>query len=38
MGLRNYWVGTVGGDEKQIRKYIRDQEQLETGQGDLDLK
>ncbi len=33
-----YWVSTVGGDEKQIRKYIREQEQLETDQGDLDLK
>ena len=33
-----YWVSTVGGDEKQIRKYIREQEQLESGQGDLDLK
>ena len=33
-----YCVSTVGLDEEQIRKYIRDQEQLETGQGDLDLK
>ena len=33
-----YWVSTVGLDEKKVRKYIRDQEQLESGQGDLDLK
>jgi len=33
-----YWVSTVGADEEKIKKYIRDQEQLESGQGDLDLK
>jgi putative transposase len=33
-----YSVSTVGRDEEQIRRYIRDQEKLESGQGDLDLK
>ena len=33
-----YWVSTVGADEEKVRKYIREQEQLESGQGDLDLK
>ena len=33
-----YWVSTVGSDEQQIRAYIREQQQLESGQGDLDLK
>ena len=33
-----YCVSTIGSDEKRIRQYIRDQEQLESGQGDLDLK
>jgi len=33
-----YWVSTVGADEEKIRKYIREQEQLESGEGDLDLK
>jgi len=33
-----YCVSTVGLDEKQVREYIREQERLETGQGDLDLK
>ena len=33
-----YCVSTVGLNEEQIRKYIREQEQLESGQGDLDLK
>lgn len=33
-----YWVSTVGSNEETIRKYIREQEQLESGQGDLDLK
>jgi putative transposase len=33
-----YSVSTVGLDEAQIRRYIRDQEKLEDGQGDLDLK
>jgi putative transposase len=33
-----YSVSTVGRDEEKIRQYIRDQEKLESGQGDLDLK
>jgi len=33
-----YWVSTVGLDEAQVRQYIRGQETLESGQGDLDLK
>ena len=33
-----YCVSTVGLDEETIRKYIRDQDKLESGQGDLDLK
>ncbi len=33
-----YCVSTVGLDEEQVRQYIREQEQLESGQGDLDLK
>ena len=33
-----YWVSTVGADEETIRKYIREQERFESGQGDLDLK
>ncbi len=33
-----YCVSTVGLDEERIRQYIREQEQLESGQGDLDLK
>lgn len=33
-----YWVSTVGADEEKIRQYIRDQEEMERGQGDLDLK
>ena len=33
-----YCVSTVGLDEERIRKYIREQENFETGQGDLDLK
>jgi putative transposase len=33
-----YCVSTVGLDEERIRRYIREQEKLETGQGDLDLK
>jgi hypothetical protein len=31
-------VSTVGLDEDRVRQYIREQEKLETGQGDLDLK
>lgn len=33
-----YCVSTVGLDEQRIRQYIREQEQFESGQGDLDLK
>ncbi len=33
-----YCVSTVGLDEDRIRKYIREQDMLESGQGDLDLK
>ncbi len=33
-----YWVSTVGRDETRVREYIRNQEKMETGQGDLDLK
>jgi len=33
-----YCVSTVGLDETKVREYIRRQEQLESGQGDLDLK
>lgn len=33
-----YCVSTVGLDEEKIRRYIRDQDKLESGQGDLDLK
>jgi putative transposase len=33
-----YWVSTVGLDEEKVRHYIRVQEQLESGQDDLDLK
>jgi putative transposase len=33
-----YCVSTVGLDEERIRQYIREQEKLEDGQGDLDLK
>jgi len=33
-----YWMSTVGADEEKVRGYIREQEKLETGQGDLDLK
>jgi len=33
-----YCVSTVGLDEERIRKYIREQEKRESGQGDLDLK
>ena len=33
-----YCVSTVGLDEEQVRQYIREQEQLGSGQGDLDLK
>ena len=33
-----YCVSTVGLDEQRIRKYIREQEELESQQGDMDLK
>ena len=33
-----YCVSTVGLDEQTISQYIREQEQLEDGQGELDLK
>ena len=33
-----YCVSTVGLDETKVRQYIRDQEKIESGQGDLDLK
>ncbi len=33
-----YCVSTVGLDEETIRRYIRDQEELETGQGTLELE
>ena len=33
-----YCVSTVGLDEQRVRQYIREQEKLETGQGELDLK
>jgi putative transposase len=33
-----YCVSTVGLDEDRVRQYIRDQEHLESCQGDLDLK
>lgn len=37
-GAKGYCVSTVGLDEAKVRRYIREQEKLETGQGDLDLK
>ena len=33
-----YCVSTVGLDEEQVRKYIREQDKLAERQGDLDLK
>ena len=33
-----YSVSTVGLDEHRVRQYIREQEKLESGQGELDLK
>lgn len=33
-----YCVSTVGLDEEAIRKYIREQDKLASGQGELDLK
>jgi putative transposase len=34
---RGYCVSTVGLDEEQIRRYIQEQNKLDSGQGDLDL-
>jgi putative transposase len=33
-----YCVSTVGLEEQRVREYIREQEQLEAGPGELDLK
>jgi putative transposase len=30
-----YWVSTVGGDESQVRRSIREQENCDKHQGDL---
>ena len=30
-----YWVSTVGRDENEVRRYIRDQEEWDQGQGQL---
>jgi len=35
---RGYCVSTVGLDEETIRKYIREQDALESGQGELGFK
>ena len=35
---RGYCVSTVGLDEQQIRQYIREQDELEKQQGELDLR
>jgi len=35
---RGYCVSTVGLDEAQIRKYIEEQDKLDSGQQDLDLQ
>jgi putative transposase len=35
---RGYCVSTVGLDEETIRKYIREQDALESGQGKLDFE
>jgi putative transposase len=37
-GARGYWVSTVGLDEHVIREYIRNQEQEEKRQEELQLK
>ena len=34
----SYCVSTVGLDEEKVRRYIREQEELESKQGDLDFK
>ena len=36
--VTGYCVSTVGLDEDRILRYIREQEKLESGQGELDLK
>jgi putative transposase len=35
---RGYCVSTVGLDEQQVRQYIREQEELDKNQGELDLR
>ena len=35
---RGYCVSTVGLDEQRIRKYIREQRDMELRQGDMDLR
>jgi putative transposase len=35
---KGYCVSTVGLDEQRVKAYIREQEKLESQQGDLDLK
>ena len=35
---RGYCVSTVGLDEEQIRRYIQEQDKLDSDQGTLDLK
>ncbi len=35
---RGYCVSTVGLDEEQIRRYVREQEELDQQQGELELK
>jgi len=36
--IRGYNVSTVGLDEEQIRRYIRDQEKLDNRQMELELR
>jgi REP element-mobilizing transposase RayT len=38
LGSTGYSISTVGLNEARIRQYIRQQEKLESGQGELDLK
>jgi putative transposase len=33
-----YWVSTVGLDEARVRQYIRDQDELDRRQGELNLE
>ena len=35
---RGYCVSTVGFNEQEVRRYIRDQEKLDQAQGDLDFE